>query len=68
MRSWEQIVGENVRRLRMERGMTQEQLAFEVGITMRYVGMIERAETSVTIGVLGKLAEALGVGPSALLD
>ncbi len=35
---------------------------------MRYVGMIERAETSLTVGMLGKLAGALGVGPGQLLE
>ena len=62
--AWETIVAANVRRLRKERGLTQEQLAHEAGIAMRYIGMIERAETSATVGMLGKLAEALGVGPA----
>ena len=64
--AWEQIVATNVRRLRLERGLTQEQLGLEAGIAMRYVGMIERAETSATVGMLGKLAEALEVHPSML--
>jgi transcriptional regulator with XRE-family HTH domain len=62
--AWDDIVGANVRRLRKERGLTQEQLAHEAGIAMRYVGMIERAETSATVGMLGKLAVVLGVLPS----
>ena len=67
MGEWEKIVGANVRRLRKERGLTQEQLAFEAGIAMRYVGMIERAETSATVGMLGKLAGVFGVQPGHLL-
>ena len=61
--TWEQIVAANVKRIRIERGLTQEKLALDAGIAMRYVGMIERAETSATVGMLGKLAEALGVRP-----
>ena len=57
---WEQIVAGNVRRLRKERGLTQEQLALEAGIAMRYVGMIERAETSATVGMLGRVAGGAG--------
>lgn len=67
MREWEKIVAANVRKLRKERGLTQEMLAFEAGTTMRYVGMIERAETSATVSILGKLAGALGVTPDRLL-
>lgn len=63
----EKIVGTNVRRLRLERGFTQEQLALEAGIAMRYVGMIERGEASATVGMLGKLAVVLGVEPSTLM-
>lgn len=61
---WEQIVGGNVKRLRKERGMTQEQLALEADVTLRYIGMIERAETSASVGMLGRLAKALQVNPS----
>jgi transcriptional regulator with XRE-family HTH domain len=60
---WDQIVAANVRRIRKKRCLTQEQLALEAQVAMRYIGMIERAETSATVGVLGKLAKALGVGP-----
>jgi transcriptional regulator with XRE-family HTH domain len=66
--TWEQIVAANVRRIRKERGLTQEQLALQAEIAMRYIGMIERAETSATVGMLGKLAEALGVGPEAFFN
>lgn len=64
---WDRVVAANVRRLRLERGLTQEQLALEAGIAMRYVGMIERAETSATVGMLGKLATALRTHPMELL-
>jgi transcriptional regulator with XRE-family HTH domain len=68
MGSWDKIVAANVRRLRKARGLTQEQLSLEAGIAMRYVGMIERAETSATVGMLEKVAKALGVGPGELFS
>jgi len=68
MEDWDRIVGGNVRRLRLERGLTQEALAHEVGISTRYVGMLERAEKSATVRVLGKAAAALGVEPDILLS
>ena len=65
--AWDEIVASNVRRIRKERGMTQEGLGLEAGIAMRYIGMIERAETSATVGMLGRLAEALKVHPGVFL-
>ncbi len=50
------IVAINVRRLRLERGWTQEDLAEQVGLSARYVGQIERAQASMTITVLGRIA------------
>ncbi|WP_087141486.1 helix-turn-helix domain-containing protein [Brevundimonas diminuta] len=65
---WEKIVGSNVRRLRKERGLSQESLAGEAGLAMRHLGRIERGEGNPTVAVLGKLAEVLGVHPTAFYD
>ncbi|HBY43049.1 helix-turn-helix transcriptional regulator [Brevundimonas sp. 3P9-tot-E] len=61
---WEQIVGANIRRLRKERGLSQEALAGEAGLAMRHLGRIERGEGNPTVAILGKLAEVLGVLPT----
>lgn len=63
----EQIVGINVRRLRKARGLSQETLAAESGIDMRYLGGIERGQENPTIAVVANIAKALGVHPSVLL-
>lgn len=63
----EQVVGLNVRRLRTARGVTQEALAHECRIDMRYLGGIERGQENPSIAVVGRIAKALGVHPSALL-
>ncbi len=57
----------NLRRLRYERGLTQEDLSGLTGISARYVGSIERAKVSASVTVLGKLADALNVEPSILI-
>jgi transcriptional regulator with XRE-family HTH domain len=63
----EVIVGQNVRRLRLARALSQEALAAEVGVDMRYLGGIERGQENPTIKVVGSIAKALGVHPSGLL-
>lgn len=65
---WRAIVGENVRRLRLERSLTQEQLAFEAKIDLTYVGGIERGRRNPSLMVITRLASALSVTPAALLD
>lgn len=53
--------GGTVRRLRSERGYSQEAFAFRVGLHRTYVGNIERGEKAVTIVTANKLARALGL-------
>lgn len=60
---WAKIVGENIRRLRLAAGLSQEELAGEAGIAMRHLGRIERGEVSPTVDMLGKLAGALRLHP-----
>ncbi len=62
---WERIVGANVRRLRNERGLSQEALADEADLTPRHLGRIERGEGNPTVAMLGRLARVLGVHPTA---
>ena len=49
------------------RGWTQEDLADRVGLSARYVGQIERAQASMTITVLGRIANALEVEAAKLV-
>ena len=60
---WGKIVGMNVRRLRVERKLTQEQLAHEAGIDLTYVGGIERGRRNPSVSVLSRLASSLDVHP-----
>ncbi len=63
---WSAKVGLNIRRLREERGLTQEQLAGEADIAMRHLGRIERGEANPTVEMVAKLAGVLGVPPGEL--
>ena len=62
------IVARNLRRLRAERDITQEELAEKAGLNRNYVGMIEREENAPTVDVLEKLAEVLQVEPTSFLQ
>ena len=62
-----QRLGRNVRRLREEKGWSQEDYADRAGIHRTYVSDIERAARNPTISVVEKLAKALEVTASDLL-
>lgn len=54
MRDWRVIFGRNVRRVRQQRGVTQEQLAFEAEIDLTYVGGIERGKRNPSLLVMAR--------------
>lgn len=56
-------VARNLKRLRREKGMSQEELADRADINRNYVGMIERSENAATVDMLEKLADALDAKP-----
>ena len=62
------VVGKNVRRLRLACGKTQEALAAEAKIDLTYMGGIERGRRNPSLEVIARVAAALGVEPSALLQ
>lgn len=62
-----QRFGATLRRLRNERGLSQERLAEAASLTADYIGFIERGENVATLTVLLKLAKALNVDAAELL-
>lgn len=55
------LVGRNIRRLRLAKGVTQEQLAERSGFTQFYVSSLELGRRNPTIVSIYELAQALGV-------
>ena len=64
----EVVVGKNIRSLRRAAELTQEELAAEVGVDMRYLGGIERGQENPSLAVIARIAKALGVSASSLLS
>lgn len=61
-------LGRNVRRLRLEKGLSQEEYAFEAGIHRTYVSDIERGARNPTATIIEKLAKPFAIAPGRLLD
>ena len=61
-------VGVNLKRLRQDRGLSQEELAFESGLHRTYISGVERGVRNPTILVLEKIAVALKVPAAKLLE
>ena len=62
------VLATNLRRIRNERGKTQEEMAYILGISSRYLGSIERARVSPSVTLLGKFAVALKSDPCRLIQ
>jgi transcriptional regulator with XRE-family HTH domain len=62
------VFATNVRRRRLELGLSQEALAELAGVHRTYVGMLERGEKNVTIYNIERIAQALRVSPASLLE
>ena len=62
------VLATNLRRIRNERGKTQEEMAYILGISSRYLGSIERARVSPSVTLLGKFAVALKTDPCRLIQ
>lgn len=61
------LVGENVRRIRQDRGLTQEQFADLSGFSQQYLSGLERGRRNPTVVTLFELATALEATPVDLL-
>lgn len=63
----QRVVGRNIRLLRQERGLSQEELADVLGVHRTYMGGVERGERNLTLRTLERLADRLDVDPVTLL-
>ncbi len=61
-------LGQRMKMLRMDAGMSQEKLAWAAGITPAFVGQIERNIKSPTVKTLEKLADALNISVAEIFS
>jgi transcriptional regulator with XRE-family HTH domain len=61
-------MGENLRKIRLEKNLSQQELCDEADIPLSQIGRIERGEVNTTISTILALSNALEVEPKALLD
>lgn len=57
-----------LRKLRKERGLSQETLAFESGIERNYISLLELGRNSASVKILFKLATALEISVADLME
>jgi transcriptional regulator with XRE-family HTH domain len=62
------LVGQNVKRIRLEKGLTQEQFSDISGFSQQYVSGLETGNRNPTIVTLYELAKALGVSHMDLIQ
>ena len=60
-------LGANIKKIRVRKKMSQGDICRKLNMDRSYMSAIESGKKNVTIGVLGKLADALGVAASELL-
>lgn len=60
--------GHAIRRLREEKGLSQQDLGFQCGLDRTYIGGVERGERNISLVNICKITEALGVEPKDLFD
>lgn len=54
-------LGKKIRKIRKERGISQEKLALDSGLNRAYVGYIERGERNPSIKTIGKICRVLRI-------
>ena len=63
----EQLFGEELRKLREEKGLSQEHLGFASDYHRTYISQLERGQKSTSLKAVFRIAQALGVKPSSLI-
>jgi len=68
MKTIEKQFGEKVRKLRLARNLSQEQLAFKASVHRTYLGSIERGERNPSLKNIAAIAKALNITLSQLFS
>jgi transcriptional regulator with XRE-family HTH domain len=61
------VVGANIKRFRRKKGLTQYQLAQDIGLRQESISRIEKGKYNPSLGTLERIAKALGVTVAELL-
>lgn len=61
------MLATNLRRLRNEKGMSQDDLAYEAGVSRSYLSQLEKGAFYASLRILGRFATALDVEAAELL-
>jgi transcriptional regulator with XRE-family HTH domain len=67
-KSVDELFGQVLREIRRERGLSQEDLAFESGYHRTYISLLERGKKSPSLKTIFQLAKALNIEPSEIID
>ena len=65
---YRQVFAANLRRIRHEKGISQEDLAHEAEVNRTYMSKVEKGDTWVGLEIMVKLGDALGVEPADFLQ
>ena len=67
MKDEAQRLGENLKRIRTEKGISQGDIARALEVDKSFVSNIENAKTNPTLATIAKIAKAIGVSIDELL-
>jgi transcriptional regulator with XRE-family HTH domain len=62
-----EVFATNLRRVRHEKGLSQDDLAYEAEVSRSYLSQLEKGAFYASLRIVGRLAEALSVEPAELL-
>ena len=63
-----EIIGFNIKKIRKQNNLTQEQLSELVGINVKYLSGIERGKKNPTLDIILKITDALNVRPNQIIN
>lgn len=60
--------GDKLRKYRLSQSISQEQLAFEAGLTREYINKIENGKVNISLKNIIAISKVLDIPPKDLLD
>ena len=63
-----QKLGSNIKRIRIQKDLSQEELSYKAELDISQIGRIERGQVNTSVSILNKIAIALSVELKELFD